>query len=129
MRTLSTIPTSQGPPVPLRVRPSLRRRPPGAGCRNLGGPLGAFARPGGMRTDRRIEPLAASAVNAARMAHAANPLIEITPTPEEYHQLCHDLAKLRKLGSLSNTAAVLTAVHAAAASRMGHDKSKNAGRR
>jgi hypothetical protein len=82
-----------------------------------------------MRTDRRIEPLGASAVNAARMAHAASPLIEITPTPEEYRQLCHDLAKLRKLGALSNTAAVLAAVHTAAGATVGHGKRKNAGRR
>ena len=129
MRTLSTIPTRQAPPATPMTPRSVRRRSPGPGCRNLGGPLGAFARPGGMRPDRRIEPLGASALNAARMAHAANPLIEITPTAEEYHQLCHDLAKLRKLGALSNTAAVLTAVHAAAGGKMGHDKSKNAGRR
>jgi hypothetical protein len=80
-----------------------------------------------MRPDRRIEPLAASAVNAARMAHAANPLIEITPTAEEYHQLCHDLAKLRKLGALSNTAAVLTAVHTAAGATVRHGKRKTPG--
>jgi hypothetical protein len=42
------------------------------------------------------------------------PVIEITPSPEEYKQLCCDLAKLRSSGAPSNTAAVLAAVHAAA---------------
>lgn len=56
MRTLSTIPTRQAPPAAPMTPRSVRRRSPGPGCRNLGGPLGAFARPGGMRTDRRTRP-------------------------------------------------------------------------
>lgn len=122
MRALSTIPTRQGPPAPARPRPSLRCRPPGAGCRNLAGPLGASARPGGMRASSRTGTLAARAV-------AAHPHLEITPSPAEYEELCRDLGKLRKLGAPSNTAAILAAVHAAAAGKMPHGKRKNAGRR
>lgn len=46
-----------------------------------------------------------------------NPCIEITPTPEQYVQLCRDLAKLRSLGAPSNTAAIIEAVSDAATSR------------
>jgi hypothetical protein len=49
-----------------------------------------------------------------RVEPAANPIIEITPTPEEYEQLSLDLTTLRRRGAPSNTAAVLAAVHAAA---------------
>jgi len=49
-----------------------------------------------------------------RAEPAASPIIEITPTPEEYEQLSRDLTMLRRRGALSNTAAVLAAVHAAA---------------
>lgn len=49
-----------------------------------------------------------------RAESAANPIIEITPTPEEYEQLSLDLTVLRRRGAPSNTAAVLAAVHAAA---------------
>jgi hypothetical protein len=45
---------------------------------------------------------------------APGPIIEITPTPEEYDQLGRDLAKLRKQGAPSNTAAILKAVRLAA---------------
>jgi hypothetical protein len=45
---------------------------------------------------------------------AASPIIEITPTPEEYEQLSQDLTALRGKGAASNTAAVLAAVHDAA---------------
>lgn len=55
--------------------------------------------------------------------------LEITPTLEEYEQLCRDLARLRKLGALSNTAAVVAAVSAAAAGKVSADKCKRAGRR
>lgn len=40
--------------------------------------------------------------------------IEITPTVAEYEQLCRDLKKLRGRGAISNTAAILEAVRAAA---------------
>jgi hypothetical protein len=50
---------------------------------------------------------------------AANPRIEITPSAEQYDQLCRDLAALRKAGAGSNTAAVLAAVRAAAAVKLG----------
>jgi hypothetical protein len=43
----------------------------------------------------------------------ANPVIEITPTTDQYGQLCRDLATLRAAGAASNTEAVLRAVHAA----------------
>jgi len=46
-----------------------------------------------------------------------NPRIEITPTPAEYRQLCRDLRRLREAGAISNTAAILTAVRAAADGR------------
>ncbi|MGN6216149.1 MAG: hypothetical protein ACTHN7_04215 [Solirubrobacterales bacterium] len=40
--------------------------------------------------------------------------IEITPTPNEYRQLCDDLRELRKHGAKTNTAAIVEAVRAAA---------------
>lgn len=120
MRALGTIPTTQGPPTPPRARPPLRRRSSGAGCRRLAGPLGALPRPGGMRTNSRAGALAARAI-------AAGPLIEITPTAAEYEELCRDLGKLRKLGAPSNTAAVLAAVHTAAAGKKTQGKSKTPG--
>jgi hypothetical protein len=53
-----------------------------------------------------------------RASAAANPRIEITPSAEQYDQLCRDLAALRKAGAHSNTAAVLAAVHVAAAAKL-----------
>lgn len=50
----------------------------------------------------------------ARAQSATSPIIEITPTPEEYKQLSRDLTALRRKGASSNTAAVLAAVHVAA---------------
>jgi hypothetical protein len=44
----------------------------------------------------------------------SRPIIEITPSPEQYRQLCKDLKTLRAAGAESNTAAVLEAVHQAA---------------
>jgi hypothetical protein len=44
----------------------------------------------------------------------SRPIIEITPSPEQYRQLCRDLKTLREEGADSNTAAVLEAVHQAA---------------
>lgn len=116
MRTLSMIPTRQGPPAAPMTPRSVRRRSPGPGCRNLGGPLGAFARPGGMPANSRPGALGAVAGRAA----AANPHLEITPTEAQYTQLCRDLKKLRKLGAPSHTAAIVAAVHSAAAGRLGH---------
>ena len=43
------------------------------------------------------------------------PHIEITPTPEQYDQLCRDLKALRQSGAPTNTTAILDAVRAAAA--------------
>ena len=40
--------------------------------------------------------------------------IEITPSIAEYQQLCRDLKALRGAGAISNTAAILDAVRAAA---------------
>ena len=71
----------------------------------------------------------AHAGNGDRMARASNPRLEITPTAAQYEQLCRDLKKLRKLGAPSHTAAIVGAVHAAAAGRLGHDQHENAGQR
>lgn len=49
------------------------------------------------------------------MAYGSGPSIEITPDSTQYGQLCRDLAALRRAGAPTNTAAVLQAVHAAAA--------------
>jgi hypothetical protein len=49
-----------------------------------------------------------------RARRAANPRIEITPSPAHYEQLCRDLKRLRKLGAPSHTQAIIEAVHAAA---------------
>jgi hypothetical protein len=43
------------------------------------------------------------------------PCIEITPSAEQYTQLCRDLAALRRAGAVSNTAAIVAAVRTAAA--------------
>lgn len=53
-----------------------------------------------------------------------NPRIEITPTVAQYHQLCRDLKALRRLGATSNTAAILQAVHAAAAGKIPSSEDK-----
>jgi len=45
---------------------------------------------------------------------SSHPTIEITPTVDQYRQLCRDLAKLRKAGAVSNTAAIVDAIHRAA---------------
>lgn len=68
-------------------------------------------------------------MTSAKKTLRGNPCIEITPTPEEYEQLCRDLARLRKLGAPSNTAAVLAAVGAAATGKLPGVKRKRAGRR
>lgn len=54
--------------------------------------------------------------------------ITITPSPDQYRQLCQDLEIMRDAGATSNTAAIIDAVHQAAE---GYDAdSKNmAGRR
>ena len=51
-------------------------------------------------------------------ATIADVRLEITPSTEQYEQLCRDLAALRRCGADSNTAAVLSAVHAAAAAKL-----------
>ena len=48
------------------------------------------------------------------MAPPQHPIIEITPSVEQYRQLVRDLAKLRKAGAPSNTAAIVDAIHRAA---------------
>ena len=68
----------------------------------------------------------------ALVAHApaVNPCIEITPSPAQYEQLCDDLKVLRRAGATSNTAAILDAVHvAAAAGRVDRKSHKQAGER
>jgi hypothetical protein len=52
------------------------------------------------------------------LAAPANVCIEITPSAEQYGQLSRDLATLRRAGADSNTAAVVSAVHAAAAAKL-----------
>ncbi len=65
-----------------------------------------------------------------RATPIVGPVIEITPSPNEYDQLVRDLARLREHGAPSNTAAVVAAVHAAAYRKMPHRaKNKKAGRR
>jgi hypothetical protein len=51
--------------------------------------------------------------------------IEITPTVEEYRQLCRDLGELRRQGAETNTAAILAAVRAAAGGGKMHLGSTN----
>jgi hypothetical protein len=51
---------------------------------------------------------------ATRQPVNDGPSIEITPSPEQYTQLCRDLAALRRAGAVSNTAAILAAVREAA---------------
>jgi hypothetical protein len=99
-------------------------------ARRSGAETGRPRQPRRPEAPARREPPAALAL-AERAVPAANPQIEITPSVPEYEQLCRDLAKLRKLGAPSNTAAVLAAVHAAAGAKMGHGKrkTKTAGRR
>jgi hypothetical protein len=61
---------------------------------------------------------------------ASHPTIEITPTVEQYEQLCRDLSKLRQAGALSNTAAIVDALHhAAGRGKVGGARTKKAGRR
>ena len=65
-----------------------------------------------------------------RAAPIVGPVIEITPSSNEYDQLVRDLARLREHGAPSNTAAVVAAVHAAASRKMPHRaKYEKAGRR
>ncbi len=52
---------------------------------------------------------------STRQPVSDGPCIEITPSAEQYTQLCRDLAALRAAGASSNTTAVISAVHAAAA--------------
>ena len=143
MKTLSTIPTRRS------VAPGGRARSRVGGARSAGrgrcatavprplarrriviapapgSPLGAFARPGGMRTN--TQPRAPATIAGRRAA--ANPRIEITPSAAQYKQLCRDLAKLRRTGAPSHTAAIVAAVHAAAAGKLGHERNENAGQR
>ncbi len=67
-------------------------------------------------------------VVATHRTQGANPRIEITPSRAQYKQLCRDLAKLRKTGATSHTAAIVQAVHAAAAGRiLGYDQNEKPG--
>jgi hypothetical protein len=49
----------------------------------------------------------------------ANPCLEITPSAEQYEQLCRDLGALRRAGAGSNTEVVIAAVRAVAADKLG----------
>jgi hypothetical protein len=51
---------------------------------------------------------------APKTKQLSGPCVEITPSPSEYEQLCSDLQELRLSGAISNTAAILDAVRAAA---------------
>jgi hypothetical protein len=44
----------------------------------------------------------------------SDPVIEITPTPAQYRELCRDLEALRTAGASSNTIAIVEAVRVAA---------------
>lgn len=62
----------------------------------------------------------------------SRPIIEITPSPEQYRQLCRDLEALRYAGAATNTGAILDAVHQCAQNvAEGYDDqaTKMAGRR
>lgn len=55
-----------------------------------------------------------------KITRLSGPCVEITPTPAQFDQFRHDLDTLRKSGAASNTAAILKAVHdAAAAGKIG----------
>ena len=56
-------------------------------------------------------------------AQGRRPRLEITPSLAQYRQLLCDLKKLRKLGAPSHTAAILSAVHAAATGKLEADRS------
>lgn len=45
--------------------------------------------------------------------------IEITPTPDQFRQLCRDLDRLREGGMPSNTASILRAVRLLADGKIG----------
>jgi hypothetical protein len=78
----------------------------------------AFSRPvtkpellGDPTTERQLGPPA-----------GAGPVVEITPTEQQYRQLMRDLKVLRGAGAHSNTAAILEAVRRmAAAAAPGYD--------
>lgn len=89
-------------------------------------PIGTLKRPGGMRRNSGTGALGVS----AKASVAANPRIEITPTPAQYEQLCRDLVRLRSHGAASNTAAILEAVsNAAAIGKVGRRSKKTASKR
>jgi hypothetical protein len=50
-------------------------------------------------------------VIAARLPSPARPKLEITPNVRQYEQLCRDMKLLRRLGAISNTDAIIDAVH------------------
>jgi hypothetical protein len=61
------------------------------------------------------EPTPPVRPTSTQQSVSGGPRIEITPSPEQYTQLCRDLGTLRRAGAISNTAAVVSAVRAAAA--------------
>ena len=63
----------------------------------------------------RSEPTPPTKPEARHQPVSAGPRIEITPSAEQYTQLCRDLGALRRAGAISNTAAVVSALRAAAA--------------
>jgi hypothetical protein len=50
-------------------------------------------------------------VLAARLRSSARPRLEIAPDVRQYERLCDDLKLLRRLGAISNTDAIIDAVH------------------
>ena len=54
-------------------------------------------------------------VIAAKLPSPARPRLEIAPDARQYEQLCDDLKLLRRRGAISNTDAIIDAVHERAA--------------
>lgn len=129
MRSLGTIPARQRGSTPRGPRNRHPHTRMSCAARRIviapPSPIGAFARLGGMGRNSRHGALAV----AERKPGVANPRLEITPSLAQYEQLCRDLKKLRKLGAPSHTAAIVSAVHAAAAGKFGGGRHEIAGQR
>jgi hypothetical protein len=70
-------------------------------------------------------------VIATRLPSVARPRLEISPDVAQYEQLCNDLKLLRRLGAISNTDAIVDAVHERAEhmSKVSRRSEKTTGRR
>lgn len=120
MRALTTVPTRQRRQAPAERARASRGRP---GC---GGPIArvVIAPPSPIGARARLEGMRRTAAQQAlgvvekATPQAANPRLEITPSADQYRQLCRDLKKLRKLGAPSHTEAIVAAVHAAAGGKL-----------